>query len=257
MMHGIYRAGWRALGGCAARRVESGFTLIELLAVVAVIALLVAVLLPALSSSRVKARIVIAHSDLRQICIALDAYAMDNRDEVPVTRRACGTDVNYQLPVELSDQFFLPRSDSRIPQAEFLDVFDPRDSEDPDDPQRTYMYRRPGAIWQNGQFFDFPDPADSWRPRAEIWVPDDFPRCADPEGEFYYDRTDEPPCPVVYAVWSMGPDRQSPKFPRHEDTDTVDTAKFPLPRELWLQNCGDTGLITHFRSRQGHTHTSP
>jgi len=252
-----HRVGRRNRGERAACRATSGFTLIELLVVVAIIALLVAVLLPTLRSSRIKARIVIAHSDLRQICIALDAYAMDNHDQVPVTRRACGTEINYQLPVELSNQFYLPRSESRIPQAEFLDVFDPRDPEDPDDPQRTYKYRRPGALWQNGQFFDFPDPADFWRPRAEIWVPDDFPRCTDPEGEFYYERTDEPPCPVVYAVWSIGPDPESPKFPRHQGTGAVDTARFPLPRQLWLQDSGDTGLITHFRSRQGHTHTSP
>ena len=244
-------------GKRSACRADAGFTLIELLIVVAVIALLAAVLLPTLRSGRVKARIVIAHSDLRQICIALDAYAMDNHDQVPVTRRACGTEINYQLPVELSNQFYLPRSDSRIPQAEFLDVFDPRDSEDTDDPQRTYKYRSPGAIWQNGQFYDFPNPVDSWRPRAEIWVPDDFPRCESPEGRFFYDRTDEPPCPVIYTVWSIGPDPESPKFPRHEGTAGINITKFPLPRQFWLQDCGDTGLITHFRTREGHTYTSP
>jgi len=240
-----------------AGHVGSAFTLIELLVVVAIIALLTAVLLPALRSGRIKARIVIAHSDLRQVCIALDAYAMDNHDQLPPTRRACGTEINYQLPVELCNQFYLPRAESRIPQAEFMDIFDPRDPADPDDPQRTYKYRCPGALWQNGQFFDFPDPADDWRPRAEIWVPDDFPRCQSLEGRFFYNRTDEPPCPVLYAVWSIGPDPTSAKFPRFAGTDTIDTAKFPLPRGLWLQGSGDTGLITHFKDRDGHTHTSP
>ena len=238
-------------------RVGSAFTLIELLVVVAIIALLTAVLLPTLRSGRIKARIVIAHSDLRQVCIALDAYAMDNHDQLPPTRRACGTEINYQLPVELCNQFYLPRAESRIPQAEFLDIFDPRDPGDPDDPQRTYRYRRPGALWQNGQFFDFPAPADDWRPRAEIWVPADFPRCQSPEGRFFYNRVDEPACPVLYAVWSIGPDSASPKFPRDEGSGAIDTAKFPLPRRLWLQGSGDTGLITHFKGRDGHTHTSP
>ncbi len=240
-----------------ARGLRRAFTLIELLVVVAIIALLAAVLLPTLKNARIKTRIVIAHSDLRQICIALDAYAMDNRDEVPVCRRACGTNINYQLPVELANQSYLPRSDSRIPQAEFLDIFDPRDPEDPVDPQRTYSYRRPGPLWQNGQFYDFPDPADSWRPRAEIWVPDDFPRCEDEAGTFYYLRTDEPPCPVKYAVWSVGPDPESPKFPRHEGTDLINTARFPLPRRFWLGGSGDAGLITHFKTTRGHTYTSP
>ena len=248
----------RSAGGALPARGSSrAFTLIELLVVVAIIALLIAVLLPTLKNAKRKARVVIAHSDLRQICISLDAYAMDNHEQVPVARRACGTEINYQLPVELANQSYLPKSDSRIPQAEFLDIFDPRDPDDPDDPQRTYAYRRPGPIWQNGQFFDFPATADSWRPRAEIWVPDDFPRCREETGMYYYLREGEPECPVKYAVWSIGPDPESLKFPRHEGTNTVNIAYFSLPRKFWLEGSGDSGLITHFRTTQGHTYTSP
>jgi prepilin-type N-terminal cleavage/methylation domain-containing protein len=243
---------------CAANRrhrddhVGTGFTLLELLVVVAVIALLLAILLPAQRYARVKARVVKAHSDLRQICLALDAYAMDNDDDLPPTRSACGADITYQLPVELAEQAYLPRSESRIPQAELQDVFDPGA---PDGPVHTYRYRAPGAIWFNGVFFDFPD--STWRLRAKIWVPDDFPRCESPEGRFYANRSFEPPSPAVYAVWSVGPDPESAKLPRVEGTDEIDTAKFPLPRRFWLHDSGDTGLITHFRSREGHTHASP
>lgn len=240
--------------GCAAYG-SSAVTLLELLAVVAVVALLLAILLPAHAHARKKARIVIAHSDLRQICLALDAYAMDNGDALPPTRSACGTNVNYQLPVELAEQEYFPRGASKIPQAEFWDVFDTRDPAGVDDPPETYKYRAPGAMWFNGSFFDFPDSA--WRIRASIWVPDDFPRCASADGRFYANRSFEPPSPAVYAVWSIGPDAYSPKFPRHEGTDEVDPAKFPLPRRFWLLDASDTGLITHFRSAEGHACASP
>lgn len=231
--------------GSAVGRQAGGFTLIELLVVVAIIALLVAILVPALGRARTQARIVRARADLRHICLALDAYAMNNRDKLPPTRSACGTNVEYQLPVELADEEYLPRSPSRIPQSYFLDIFNP---------EHTYKYRAPGAIWFNGAFFDFPE--CPWRPRAKIWVPDHFPHCESLEGCYYANRKDEPESPATYAVWSVGPDPRSPKFPRFQGFETIDESHFPLPRRFWLRHSGDTGLITFFRSREGHTYAS-
>lgn len=228
-----------------------------MLIVVAVLALLASFLLPNLRNARLKTRMTIAHSDLWQICLALDAYIMDNRDAIPPMRRACGTNVNYQLPIELSAQGYLPRHESLVPQAEFFDVFDPRDPRNAQDPPRTYSYRAPGGVWQNGQYYDFPNPQDAWRPRAEIWVPEDYPRCRSSEGQFYYKRRGEPPCPVSYAVWSMGPDPESQKFPRIAGTDAPDYSRFPLPEAYWMLDAGDSGLITHFRGADGPGFTSP
>ena len=223
-----------------------GFTLIELLVVIAIISLLLVILLPIQRYARTKARVVIAHSDLRQICTALDAYSMDNGDTHPPTRSACGTNVNNQLPVELANDRYLPRSPGNIPQAEFLDVFRP---------DQTYKYRAPGAIWFNGSFMDFPN--STWRLRSKIWVPDDFPHCTEPEGQYYANRSFEAESPVAYALWSIGPDAESPKFPRLPGSNELDTAHFPLPTRFWLENANDTGLITHFRSSSGHSFASP
>ena len=62
---------------------EAGFTLIELLVVVAIIAVLVAILLPALSRARESAHKAVCASNLRQLGIALKMYMDDNSGKLP------------------------------------------------------------------------------------------------------------------------------------------------------------------------------
>ena len=60
-----------------------GFTLLELLLVVAVCAALLGILVPAVTRARAAAKSVQCVSNLRQVCIALVAYASDNRGKFP------------------------------------------------------------------------------------------------------------------------------------------------------------------------------
>jgi prepilin-type N-terminal cleavage/methylation domain-containing protein len=66
-------------------KVARGFTLIELLVVIAVIAVLMAILLPALSLARVHAKRVASAGNLRQIGMALELYTQDNQGFFPET----------------------------------------------------------------------------------------------------------------------------------------------------------------------------
>ena len=62
----------------------SGFTLIELLVVVAIIAVLVAILLPALNNARQQAQMVVCSSHLKQLGMGWIYYADDNDGTFPM-----------------------------------------------------------------------------------------------------------------------------------------------------------------------------
>ncbi|SPE60360.1 Type II secretory pathway pseudopilin PulG-like protein [Verrucomicrobia bacterium] len=68
----------------------TGFTLIELLVVIGVIAILAALLLPALARSKASAKRTECLSNLRQISLGLQLYAADNHDTLPAAPNVTG-----------------------------------------------------------------------------------------------------------------------------------------------------------------------
>jgi len=98
------------------RRTPAGFTLIELLVVISIIALLIALLLPALNAARTQARLVLCTTNMRQTNIAAEIFATDH-----VTRKPMD-DFNAQMhayPLLLAEVMGTDTSDMRHPTSDW------------------------------------------------------------------------------------------------------------------------------------------
>ena len=103
------------------KRPARGFTLVELLVVVAILATLIAMLLPALGKARATAQRTACGSNMRQMIMALSLYLADNRGAQPLyacrplgngtaNGKPCGVQTykDYLYPVALAPYLNIP-----------------------------------------------------------------------------------------------------------------------------------------------------
>jgi prepilin-type N-terminal cleavage/methylation domain-containing protein len=205
------------------------FTLIELLVVIAIIALLAAMLLPAFSRAREKAKVTRAHVELNGVGLALEMYSEDNAAKLPPIRVNCNTDLAThwcEFPVELVEQHYLGPGSKPGMAANMEDVFNP---------DHTYKYAAPGPELLNGA------PAGNY----QLWVPDDVPNCANTNGQYYSNPKDSP---VRWVIWSLGP---IPNSAQSQDEYA------PMARRSWYCRTGEGGVIARFETRAGIQFKSP
>jgi len=136
------------------RQSARGFTLIELLVVVAVIGVLIAILLPALSKSREAARSAVCTGNLRQMGLLTRAYANGNDGLTPALGIPWGADPYWAI-VLLSESERLGNSAEDLYHERSFLVCPTTDAQEPADLTRTYAINVTGHAGQPGDPGDF------------------------------------------------------------------------------------------------------
>ena len=87
---------------------RSGFTLVELLVVFAIMAILCALLLPALARARQKAKALQCLSNLKQIGVGCGLYELDNHDQLPETSHQAASWIGMLAVYGLTNVYICP-----------------------------------------------------------------------------------------------------------------------------------------------------
>ena len=230
-----------------------GFTLIEILVVVAVIAMLMGMLLPAVSRAKEQAKVTAVNAELRQIGIALDIYFDDNH-KFPPTQADCMTglltDHLYQIPKVLVAGHYLPP----MPVEEAMSA----KIEDRYNSGHTYKYRSVGEIIIDRDKID----EYIW---SKLWIPDNFPASSSidtEKGRWYPDQDESDQyeeshssfthvCPVSWIVFSLGPGFSMERLKETLGTDGRNSDRYPVPKELWYSPKERRGFIVRMRLKNG------
>jgi len=96
----------------------SAFTLVELLVVIAVVAVLIAILLPSMARAKYRAILIQCLAKERMLGVAVLNYTEQNRSWYPYRT----TGMNGQMPHVIRDSFHVPATDDRPMFKKFMDI---------------------------------------------------------------------------------------------------------------------------------------
>jgi len=181
-----------------------GFTLIELLVVIAIVAVLAAMLLPALSSARERTRRTVCASNERQIYLYLGIYSGDNHGRLPDWKDVTPNvtfDINSVPTAVVGSVVVIPNPAGPSPRDYFNGQFKrPSNFICPSGPYVNSPYQNEhvtfgSRLFQSGYAFTFPSSQVSYLPRTNMnWT------MTPPDPE---------PVQIAYGVW-VTPRRESP-----------------------------------------------